>query len=137
MEEIKTDDGNMIAIVVKREFEKDGVNFVSEEDFPLQLGVSGYKKGDTIKAHLHIKKEIKINKIQEMVHIERGRIRVDLYDLNGKKFKSVELSDGDTIFFVDGGHGFKMLEDTKIIEVKQGPYSGVLDDKRYIEVERK
>jgi len=133
MEEIKSDDGKIIAIVVKREFEKDGVNFVSKQDFPLQLGISSYKKGATIKAHFHIEKEIRINKIQEVVHIKRGRTMVNLYGLDGKKFKSVELSEGDTIFFVDGGHGFEMLEDTKIIEVKQGPYFGKDKDKRMIE----
>ena len=133
MEEIRSDDGTIIAIVARRDFGKDGVNFVSKEDFPLQLGISGYKKGATIKAHFHIEKEIKINKIQEVVHIESGRTRVNLYDLNGKKFKSVELSDDDTILFVDGGHGFEMLGDTKIIEVKQGPYFGKDEDKRMIE----
>ena len=133
MEEIRSDDGRIIAIVVRRDFEKEGVNFISKDDFPLQLGVSGYRKGATIKAHFHIEKEIKINKIQEVVHIESGRTRVNLYDLDGKKFKSVELSDDDTILFVDGGHGFEMLEDTRIIEVKQGPYFGKDEDKRMIE----
>ena len=135
MEEIKSDDGEIIAIVVKRDFEKDGVNFVSKEDYPLQLGISSYRKGDTIKAHFHIEKEIRINKIQEVVHIKSGKTIVNLYDLDGKKFKSVELSDDDTILFVDGGHGFEMLEDTKIIEVKQGPYFGVEEDKIYLEWE--
>lgn len=133
MEEIKSNDGKTIAVFVKGDFEKDGVNFVSKKDFPLQLGFSSYKKGEKIKAHLHIEKEIKISKLQEVVHIESGRAVVDLYDLNGKKFKSVELSADDTIFFVDGGHGFEMLEDTKIIEVKQGPYFGKDKDKRLIE----
>ena len=135
MEEIKSDDGKIIAIVVKRDFEKDGVNFISKKEFPLQVGISSYRKGDTIKAHFHIEKEIKIDKIQEVVHIESGRAMVNLYDLNGKKFQSVELSEGDTIFFVDGGHGFEMLDDTKIIEVKQGPYFGVEEDKIYLERE--
>ena len=133
MEEIKSDDGTIIAIVVKRDFEKEGVNFVSKPDFPLQLGISNYKEGDKIKAHFHIERETTISKIQEVVHIESGRTIVSLYDLNGKKIKSAELSNGDTIFFVDGGHGFEMLEDTKIIEVKQGPYFGKDKDKRMIE----
>ena len=133
MEEIKADGGEIIAIVVKRDFEKEGVNFVSKPDFPLQLGISSYRKGDTIKAHFHIEKEIRINKIQEVVHIKSGRTMVNLYDPNGKKFKSVELSDGDTIFFVAGGHGFEMLEDTKIVEVKQGPYFGKDKDKKMVE----
>ena len=133
VEEIRSDDGKTIAIVVKGEFRKDGVNFVSKQDFPLQLGISGYKKGSKIKPHFHIEKEIKINKIQEVVHIESGRTMVSLYDLKGKKIKAVELSADDTIFFVEGGHGFEMLEDTKIIEVKQGPYFGKDKDKRMIE----
>ena len=132
MEEIKSDDGKIIAIVVRKEFSKDGINFVSKEDFPLQLGINSYKNGSKIKPHFHIEKEITINKIQEVIHIESGRTIVNLYDLNGKEIKSVELSTGDTIFLVDGGHGFEILEDTKIIEVKQGPYFGKDKDKRMI-----
>ena len=133
MEEIKSNDGNIIAIVVNKDFKKNGINFVSKKEFTLQLGVNSYKKGCKIKPHFHTEKKIIINKIQEAVHIENGKVIVNLYDLSGKKFKSVMLSMGDTIFFVDGGHGFEILEDTKIIEVKQGPYFGKDKDKRIIE----
>ena len=133
MEEIKSNDGKIIAIVVKKNFDENGINFVSKKEFPLQLGVNSYKKEIKIKPHFHIEKDIMINKIQEIVHIENGKVIVNLYDLSGKKFKSVMLSMGDTIFFVDGGHGFEILEDTKIIEVKQGPYFGKDKDKRIIE----
>ena len=133
MEEIKSEKGELIALVVRRDFEKDGVNFVSKPEFPLQLGISSYKNGEEIKAHVHIEREITINKNQEVVHIKRGKTRVDLYDSQGENIKSVELSAGDTIFFVDGGHGFEMLEDTKILEVKQGPYFGKDKDKRMID----
>lgn len=132
-EKIQSTDGTTIAIIVRANFEKNGVNFFSKEDFPLQLGISHYKKGDTIRPHRHIDRELVIDKIQEIVHFESGRAIVNLYDLNGTKFKSIELSMGDTIFFVDGGHGFTMLEDTKLIEVKQGPYFGKDKDKVMIE----
>jgi hypothetical protein len=132
MEKIKTVDGKIIAIIVKGDFKKNGVNFVSRPDFPLQLGISNYKKGSKIEPHFHIEKEIKINKIQEVVHIESGKVLVDLYDFEGKKLKSVELLADDTIFFVDGGHGFEIIEDTKLIEVKQGPYFGKDKDKMVI-----
>jgi hypothetical protein len=134
VEEIKSDDGKIIAVVVRREFKSEGVNFLSKKEYPLQLGISSYKKGDKIKAHLHIQREIRINRVQEVVHIESGRIVADLYDLNGEKFKSVELLTGDTIFLIDGGHRFEMLEDTKIIEIKQGPYLGRDKDKIYLNV---
>jgi hypothetical protein len=131
-EEIKSDDGKTIAIIVKADFGKNGVNFVSKEHFPLQLGISSYKKGDKIIPHLHIHKKLVLDKIQEVVHFEKGRAIVNLYDVNGFNFKSIELSMGDTIFFVDGGHGFSMLENTKLIEVKQGPYFGKEKDKMTI-----
>jgi len=128
MQEI-TSNGKIMAIVVKASFRKNGTNFLSKEDFPLQLGISYYKKGEEIKSHFHPDKKLEITKIQEIVHFESGKAIVNLYDLNGKKFKSIELSMGDTIFFVEGGHGFTMLEDSKLIEVKQGPYFGKDKDK--------
>jgi hypothetical protein len=132
-ERIISPGGIIIAIVVKADYAKNGVNFLSNEDFPLQLGVSCYKQGDKIKPHLHIDKQLLINKIQEIVHLEKGKTNVSLYDINGEELESIELSKGDTIFFIDGGHGFTMLEDTKLIEVKQGPYFGKEKDKLMLE----
>lgn len=130
---IKSNDGKTIAIVVKKDFKKEGVNFISDPEFPLQLGISNYKKNEEIKAHFHIENEIKINKIQEIVYIKKGKTLVNLYNKEGFNFKSIELITGDIIFFIEGGHGFKMLEETDIIEVKQGPYFGRDKDKRVIE----
>ena len=131
--EVKSGDGTLIAIVIRKDFNPEGINFISKEDFPLQVGVSGYKKGSRIKPHVHLEKEIRINKVQEVIYVKKGSLRVDFYDLDADKFSSTTLSIGDTILFVDGGHGFEVLEDTEIIEVKQGPYSGKKDDKRFLE----
>lgn len=122
MEEIKSDDGSTIAIVVRKDFDKEGVNFLSADSFPLQLGVNSYKKGHKIKSHFHQKREFIVNNIQEVIYFRSGRALVKLYDLNKKLIKSLSLSAGDLIFFVDGGHGFEMAEDTTFIEVKQGPF---------------
>jgi len=132
MEKIKSKDGKIIAIVVRKDFKKKGVNFISDPDFPLQLGISNYEKNEEIKAHFHIENEIKIDKIQEIVYIKKGKTLVNLYSKDGCNFKSIELTTGDIIFFVEGGHGFNMLEETDIIEVKQGPYFGRDKDKRMI-----
>ena len=132
MEKIKSKDRKTIAIVVRKDFKKEGVNFISDPDFPLQLGISNYKKNEEIKAHFHIENEIKINKIQEIVYIKKGKTLVNLYNKDGSKFKSIEFTTGDIIFFVEGGHGFNKLAETDIIEVKQGPYFGRDKDKRMI-----
>lgn len=121
--------GETIAIVVKKSFKKDGVSFISKNHFPLQLGISSYTKGDKIKPHIHIDREITVKNLQEVVYIKSGRVKVNLYDSNRELFKSIKLSTGDLIFFVSGGHGFEMFKDTTIIEVKQGPYLGKDKDK--------
>ena len=45
------------------------------------------------------------------------------------------LYPGDVILLADGGHGFKMLEPSEIIEVKQGPYCGEQDKVRFMPVD--
>lgn len=124
LKKIKSDAGDLIAIIIPKDFGNKGINFISEDNFPLQLGISSYDKGNKITAHYHQKIKREIKRFQEVVYLQNGRVQVDLFDLNNEKFDSVELFEGDTIFFVDGGHGFEILEDTKIIEVKQGPYLG-------------
>ncbi len=133
LEEIKSSDGYTIAIVIQKNFKKEGLNFVSESDFPLQLGINSYKKGHKIKSHFHQNREVVINSIQEVVYLKSGSAHVHLFDLNKKIVKSLKLSAGDLIFFINGGHGFDISEDTTIIEVKQGPYFGKDKDKELIE----
>jgi len=38
------------------------------------------------------------------------------------------------ILLASGGHGFEVLEDLEMIEVKQGPYAGDADKTRFAEV---
>jgi hypothetical protein len=133
LQEIKSTDGATIAIVVKNSFRKEGLNFMSEDSFPLQVGVNSYKKGHKIKGHFHQKREFLVNNIQEVIYFKSGSALVKLYDLNRKLVKSLSLSAGDLIFFIDGGHGFEMSEDTTFIEIKQGPYLGKDKDKELIE----
>ena len=41
------------------------------------------------------------------------------------------LNQGDVVLLAYGGHGFEMLEDSEMIEVKQGPYAGDMDKVRF------
>ncbi len=129
LEEIRSSDKNTIAIVVKKDFEKEGINFISKNCFPLQLGINTYSKDSEIQPHYHVDREIQISNVQEMLYIKKGAVLLNLYDAKKKPFKCVELSTGDLVLFVSGGHGLRMIEDTTLIEVKQGPYLGKDYDK--------
>ena len=132
MEEICSADGRTLAWVVRSGFSPPGVHFIGGEEHPLQLGVNTYRGGEAVRAHIHLPRETVVREVEEVVHVDHGRVSVDLFDQSGNRAKTLELSSGDTIFFVAGGHGIRVLEDTRIIEVKQGPYSGKVHDKKFI-----
>ncbi len=123
--------GGVIAIIVRDAAEIDGINFFSPPEFSQQLGLISRKKDYVIKPHIHkhIPREVSVT--QEVLHVLSGKLEITLYDKNKEKIKSVELGAGDTILLASGGHGIKFIEDAKILEVKQGPYSGVDGDKEH------
>jgi hypothetical protein len=66
----------------------------------------------------------------EVIVVRRGRCEIDIYDNDRTLIASRELRPGDIMLMTGGGHGFRMLEDTVLLEVKQGPYTG-LDEKEH------
>jgi quercetin dioxygenase-like cupin family protein len=128
-EEIRHND-KLVAIILRADFTSEKTIFFSPPDFSQQLGYIVYKKDGEIKAHSHKEIHRKITLTQEVLFIKRGKVVVTLYTTEKEYITSRELNAGDIIFLCSGGHGFKMLEDTEMIEVKQGPYSGKESDKK-------
>lgn len=125
------DEGKILAVVIRKDSSLKGVNFFTPQDFSQQLGLLVHEKGKKIKAHRHrlIKREITLT--QEVLVVLEGKVKIDLYNENLKKIKTVVTTDGDTILLANGAHSIEILEDSRIIEIKQGPYAGE-DDKEYI-----
>lgn len=129
-EEIKIKD-QIIAIIIYHEFNKDSIEFFTPGDFSQQLGYMKHKKGDTIQEHIHILHTREIKYTQETLFIKRGRVKVNFYTDEKTYLSSRELKTGDVILLASGGHGFEFLEETEMIEVKQGPYCGDQDKVRF------
>ena len=72
--------------------------------------------------HKHNKRMTKILVTTEVLIILKGTLRVDFYKTNKEYLFSKKIYAGDIIMLVNGGHGFKVLKDIEMIEVKQGPY---------------
>jgi len=120
-------DGRIGAIIVRNEFRTDGIQFVTPADFSQQLGFMRRPTGYQIQPHIHKHVERETTLTQEVLYVRLGRVRVDFYGDDETFRESREIRTGDVILLSAGGHGFEMLEDSELIEVKQGPY---LDDKR-------
>jgi mannose-6-phosphate isomerase-like protein (cupin superfamily) len=126
-----------IAIIICRNFSKSGITFFTPDDFSQQLAYMNHPKGKTIPPHVHnvVKREVLYTK--EVLFIKRGRLRIDFYTDNREYVCSRELGSGDVILLAAGGHGFEILEDTEMFEVKQGPYAGENDKTRFEGIDKK
>ena len=65
----------------------------------------------------------KINYTSEVLIIQKGKLRVDIYSEMKKYLFSKILFKNDIVILNKGAHGFKILKPTDLIEVKQGPYN--------------
>ena len=63
--------------------------------------------------------------------LRAGRCLIDIYGDDRELVATRELRQGDIMLMVGGGHGFRMLEDTVFLEVKQGPYTGLDEKERF------
>lgn len=123
--------GQTLAIVVPHDISVRGIRFFTPDHFSQQLAYMAHPAGHVIGAHVHREIERQIFYTQEVLIIRKGKVRVDFYDDARVNVESRELATGDVIVLVSGGHGFEILEETEIIEIKQGPYTGDADKIRF------
>lgn len=135
IEKISHDD-RLMAIILRASFRADGIAFFTPDDFSQQLGYMNRPEGYIIDPHVHnpVRRDVYFTK--EVLFIRSGKVRVDFYDDDQTYLESAVIATGDVILLAYGGHGFEMLEQSEIIEVKQGPYAGDADKTRFEPVPR-
>ena len=130
IETLKVGD-QLLAVIVSRDFDKPGIHFFTPDDLSQQLAYMRHPAGKVIDPHVHNPVDRSVQYTQEVLFIKRGRLRVDFYDNDQNYIESRILQAGDVILLATGGHGFEVLEEIEMIEVKQGPYAGDQDKTRF------
>ncbi len=130
IEHIKYKD-KLLSVIIRTRFEKDGIEFFTPGDFSQQLAYMKRPKDYVIPPHVHNPVPRKVEVTQEVLFIKSGKVRVDFYDDDKNYLESRILDQGDVILLAHGGHGFEMLVESEIIEVKQGPYAGDGDKTKF------
>ena len=126
----------MFALIVRGKYrKKKGITFFTEDKFNQQFGYIKHSKGYIIKPHLHKKRSTKINYTSEVILMLKGVMRVDFYNKNKKYLFSKTIKENDIIMLVHGGHGFKILKNTEMLEIKQGPYNLIKDKIKFEKVD--
>ena len=124
-------DNMLLAVILRTNFSASGIEFFTPDSFSQQLGYMSRPEGYVISPHLHMPVPREVQYTKEVLFIKSGRVRVDFYDNDKCYLESRILEAGDVILLAFGGHGFEMLQQTVMIEVKQGPYLGEADKTRF------
>lgn len=131
MIEKKEHQGELLALIVRNSYNKPGISFFTENDLSQQLAFMKHPKGKIIVPHVHQAVSREVIYTQETLVIKSGSLRVDFFDENQNYIESTVLLAGDVILLIKGGHGFEVLEDLEMFEIKQGPFVGERDKKRF------
>jgi hypothetical protein len=123
--------GILYAIIIDASYSKPGVNFITPNESSLQIGFLSQPKGKEIKAHYHKPTTRTLYYTNEVLILKQGKLRVDFYDDKKEYLESFILKAGDVMLLESGGHGFVVLEDIEMVEVKQGPYVEDEDKDRF------
>jgi len=130
IETLKNGD-QLLAVILSRKFAEPGIHFFTPNDLSQQLAYMRHPSGKIIEPHVHNPVNRSVQFTQEVLFIKRGRLRVDFYDNEQTYLESRILEEGDVILLATGGHGFEVLEEVEMVEVKQGPYAGDQDKTRF------
>jgi mannose-6-phosphate isomerase-like protein (cupin superfamily) len=124
-----------IALIIRAGYDEPGVHFFTPGNFSQQVAFMRHPQGKKIATHVHNLLSRQVLYTQEVLFIRKGRLKVNLYSSDRKFLAAPILEEGDVILLCGGGHSFEMLEETSMIEVKQGPYAGDDDKTRFEEDE--
>lgn len=135
IEHIKYQDEEL-AIIIRSNYSKEGIHFLTPDNYSQQLAYMHHKAGHSIIPHYHNMVPRTVHYTQEVLVIRKGKVRVDFYNMEQECVEHTILMEGDVLLLCAGGHGFEILEETEMIEIKQGPYVGENDKTRFIPKEK-
>jgi len=121
----------LLAIIISHQFNEPGIHFFTPNDLSQQLAYMRHPAGKVIQAHVHNPVRREVAYTMEVLLLKRGRLRADFFSDKQEYLESRILEAGDVILLIKGGHGFEVLEEIEMYEVKQGPYAGDQDKTRF------
>ena len=123
--------GQPLTIIIRSGLLPDKTVFLTPPEFKQQVGFVVYPKDGRIIRHVHLNLERNLIGTSEVLIIRKGHCYIDIYNDERELVTTRELRTGDVMLMVGGGHGFRMLEDTVFLEVKQGPYTGLVEKEHF------
>jgi hypothetical protein len=119
---IKDSQGTKLAFVLRAGYKAEGLQFFTEDSATFQLGAMTRPSGEYIEAHVHENVQRNISGTNEVLFLQSGKIRVDIFNEINVYQESFMMHQGDAVLLCEGGHGIEIIEEARLLEVKQGPF---------------
>ena len=135
--EIKKD-GKVLARHIKASeaWGNENLHFFSEDQEYIQAGSWNYDKGKKLLAHKHNEIERSVLFTQEVIYIKSGSLQAFIYDDDSNLVEEFTAYKDELLIMLSGGHGYEVLEDdTKVLEIKNGPYLGAEVDRNRLNLD--
>tara|TARA_B100001059_G_C17817861_1_gene576397 strand:- start:1626 stop:2045 length:420 start_codon:yes stop_codon:yes gene_type:complete len=120
--------------IVKPNMSNEGLNFVTNDEKSLQVGIWNYEKGKNLEPHFHNTYDRNADITSESVFITKGKILIKVYTKNLELVLEETLQAGEMIIQFYGVHEYIMLEDSIVVETKNGPYAGPDKDRTRVQI---
>ena len=127
--EFREKNGNLLAFKIGRDLTQGLFAHSDENDF-VQVLSWNYDAGKKLQAHAHRLVPRNATRTQEAIVVLSGQLRADIFDNERHLIGQVSVGAGECMVFLNGGHGYEILEDgTRVFEIKNGPYPGAEADR--------
>jgi hypothetical protein len=114
-----------------------GLSFFSEDEEYIQAGSWNYNKGKKLLAHSHNEVKRSVLFTQEVIFVKSGSLQAYIYDDDSNLVEEITAYEDDVLIMLSGGHGYEVLEDnTKVLEIKNGPYVGAELDRVRLKIDQ-
>lgn len=130
IEQIAQDD-RVFCFIIRAEMMPEKTIFLTPPEFKQQVGFIVYPAGGEVARHVHLPLERHLVGTAEVLVVKKGHCAMDIYNDAHELIDTRDLFTGDTVLLVAGGHGFRMIEDTIFLEIKQGPYLDTEEKERF------
>jgi hypothetical protein len=120
-----------IATIIRAEYVPECTTFITPDSYYQQTGFVVYSKDGVIQRHCHLPLQRHLIGTSEALLVRKGEVEADLYAIDKSFLGTWTLREGDIILLVGGGHCFRCLEDTVLLEIKQGPYTGLKEKEHF------
>lgn len=127
------EDNNVVyAKIIRANSRPDESMFFTDETCEIQFGIVNYTKNHKTGAHYHNHLDSEKSRVDEIIIVQKGSMRIDFYNEKGAYIKSIEAFENDIVIMYQGGHNVTFYDDTKIFLIKPGAYQKENDKTRII-----